>query len=486
MARPGKTFRAKRRIYKKNAKESVCKGLSQDECDTNNVCKMTNGPKRSYCRRWKNKKLTSQLIRLNKSNSNIVLSKKKKQVSANRKTKRKPHAPKVSKHMRNKNQESVSRVISDIALHRDQFFNEPCLVLNKLKQYFGDKLYRFTKENVIDIDDILPVIKRERFGKYTYGKEKITVGSKIGEGSYGVIFKAKHNEKDIVIKELRPRDFQLSEFLSETIIQNELYCLARDKFGNGARIPKIEFFGKLQESSGKFKYVIGMETLDVDGYDFISDHSLDNNVIPLYSMFVQVAFLEKTLQKHAKFMHRDLHLGNVMGKRTSNGIKWYIIDFGMSYMQIDDNIVSSGGLYTKKDVMFNETHDLRMLIVSVFSRLHSQIRHKYSSEKFNFFSHLIICMQSIQLYYKDTKDTMFWNTYNSIVHIKDDSFEPDNIYRLFSNLKTKDTPQNVANMKREFKNIKPFNLRTKKVVKANSDKVINRKIGNIIQLAIAN
>ena len=484
MVRPGKTLRAKRRIYRENAKQSECKGLTVIECNAKDNCKTVNGPKLQYCRNLKNKKLTSEMIRLNKSDSNVIVSRKNKKIVRKRQTYRKPHAPKVAKHIRRQNRISVNREFSKMAIHKDQLFNEPCVVLSKLKRYFGDKLYRFTKENVKDIDNLLPVMYRESSGVYMYGKEKVEIGSKIGEGSYGIIFKAKHNNKDIAIKELRPSDFQLGEFLSETIIQNELYCLGRGKFGNGARIPKIEFFGKVRDSTGRFKYIIGMETLDIDGYDFLDQTSLDRDIRPVYDMLMQISELESKLQSSAKFMHRDLHLGNVMAKKTATGHKWYIIDFGMSYMQIDNNIVSSGGTYTKSKIIYNETHDLRMLIVSLFSTLYRQLKDQFSTERFHLFSNITICMNGLKIYYKHQRETMFWNTYTYVVNIKDDSFKPMNIHKFAALLLNNYTIGNLYNIKKMFKNIIPKDLRTNQAVKANRDNIIKKRIEYIFQLTL--
>ena len=59
MVRPGKTLRARKRVYRKNAKQSECKGLTVVECNAKDNCKMVNGPKLQYCRNQKNKKHTS-------------------------------------------------------------------------------------------------------------------------------------------------------------------------------------------------------------------------------------------------------------------------------------------------------------------------------------------------------------------------------------------------------------------------------------------
>lgn len=96
-------------------------------------------------------------------------------------------------------------------------------------------------------------------------------------------------------------------------------------------------------------------------------------------MITSICNLLTILQGGCNFHHRDLHAGNIMYNKIvhpeSGDISyvWYIIDFGMSTLEIDGIQIQAihSPIYNRKDVysgssfISNPGHDLRILFLSI-------------------------------------------------------------------------------------------------------------------------
>lgn len=237
----------------------------------------------------------------------------------------------------------VNNEISRNMEYKDMFFTDPCLIYSNLKRMFRKPI---TDQNIQKLDSLIPIVhinnsnSKLKVKTFQYGKQECTIYMKnvIGSGTYGNIYKAKLNKKDIVIKILK--EFDPIEFFSETIIHNELYCgilsLNESNSNIYAKIPKILFTVKIQQKKNVV-YAIGMEQLTNSGYTFMENVIQDNNNIEvrdIMHMITSVSNVLDVLQRKYSFMHRDLHLSNIMYKKEQNKYTWYIIDFGNSTMQI--------------------------------------------------------------------------------------------------------------------------------------------------------
>jgi hypothetical protein len=143
----------------------------------------------------------------------------------------------------------------------------------------------------------------------------------------------------------------------ESIIQVYLWCQITRQLGWGeeilqgnrhAKIPRVyQLVRSLSDRSSKTALqptnMIVMEPLRGTLEDLIRWSSIDfdtkRNIVN--EAFKQLALTLSVLQKHCSFEHRDLHIGNVMYTANARPIRagnlqFYIIDFGMSIMRIDN------------------------------------------------------------------------------------------------------------------------------------------------------
>jgi predicted unusual protein kinase regulating ubiquinone biosynthesis (AarF/ABC1/UbiB family) len=237
------------------------------------------------------------------------------------------------------------------------------------------------------------------------------------------------------------------EFLIETLIQNELYCGMRGNWGEGARVPKIEFICVFSsESYNEQKYMVGMESLTGNGF------SSAKNSEDYGKQIIEVSQLLDKLQDKFKFMHRDLHSSNLMYKRVGNNNRLYIIDFGMSTIKVGTKWINmSSGLY-RKSKRFNSSHDLRMLMVTLSNR------NPYYDNKSIIKTKILIILRSIIKYIDQSISEVrhpFHITYH-MYNIFDKNFTPKNIIKIMK--------QNVNNVG-ILNNIKP-----KKALELNKNK----------------
>ena len=291
--------------------------------------------------------------------------------------------------------------LSEIGINKKSFFFDPCYFLKNLNKILkSPKFTQFKYDRVLLMPVIYPRNNDYRVNNYEKQnmkdkaefnkniknavlgdkKLKISMDAKniVGKGSYGVIYKSSVDKKDIVIK--MPNENNYEDDLDENIIQNELFCAMRGNWSTGARIPKIEYIGRLYIPDGgsssivELKIVTGMEKLEGNLLQFI------NKVLPAFKiddvnkilkdMFIQICELLIKLQDKYDFHHRDFHMGNIMynnfGTKANPKYKWYIIDFGLSYMNIDGRKYHADGInmYSKYKSP-NKSYDLRILFTNI-------------------------------------------------------------------------------------------------------------------------
>ena len=287
--------------------------------------------------------------------------------------------------------------LKELGISKGSFYFDPCYFLNNFKKLINKpelKKYKGKEFELLPI--IYPKNKEYRENEYitgtmmsrdkfksqiinSYLSEDINLSlcfdSKcfLGEGTFGSVYKCKINDRNIVIKE--PKNVgseENTEVFEENMVQSELFCGLRGNWGSGARIPKIEFMARLYMPIKNMKIVTGIESLDGDLYSLVTrkmasmTHDEINKV--LKSLLLQISELLIKLQDKYDFHHRDLHGGNIMYKKIGDNYRWYIIDFGMSYMKVGDkkyhtSYVGPYGRFTKN----NFAYDLRMLFPYVFT-----------------------------------------------------------------------------------------------------------------------
>ena len=337
--------------------------------------------------------------------------------------------------------EAIPSRFDGVTKQEIELFVDPCRVLNQLKKQIGQKKWDFKDIRKMDVN--LPELKEKYSGRTSkvyerpvtivngtqlfYGNNVITIKEIIGEGSNGVIRKAKvtynfmnptetRSYKNIAVKFCNyDNEDGINEFIMESIIQNEIWC---DQRMNPSKIdsklvklvPKIEFLGKVKTKEmdyfGKFvfktQYVIGMEQLDGDLFGFLNKGGYHSDILKkkmdmaikdkepkttaevierqtngVINAMIDIAKKIKILQEKYKFIHRDFHTGNAMYRKDKNGkYSWFIIDFGMSTAIVDkkqnyfiNQIRTEGDFYDdwwNTDMSkINKSQDMRIMLTSL-------------------------------------------------------------------------------------------------------------------------
>lgn len=430
---------------------SDCKKKELNLCRQSSGCKVASGDKRKYCRRAKNRPRCPKTMRRNQRTSNCEPYHKRKQ------TQRKQTQRDLIQFDYSPLRESM---LKQYDIQAESFFTDPCVLLKKLKRYVGNQFYNLTEERINTIKKVIPTLERENQNTYLFGKHKVILGNKIGSGSYGDIYKAKYNGSNIILKVPKPGKFDYREFITETIIQNELFCRYRGSWGSGVRIPKIEFFAKMKIHNRRIVGVIAMESLDNDMWHILENTSESEQQKKMFRDFIfKLSTFLLQLQQNHQFVHRDLHAGNIMYKKVGNSYRWYIIDFGMTLITLNGTPISATSMYRGYNV-FNASHDLRMLFLSMFDVLRRRHYNNMSVPK-SIFVFLYACMKSLARYLPTNENALFHNAYRQVIKVHDIHFTPQHILNVFANKET----MLIAN---HFKRDTAGNTRLKRILNETS------------------
>jgi serine/threonine protein kinase len=312
-------------------------------------------------------------------------------------------------------------------MKQEDFYYDTCLFLSRLTKLMQKSNFnKYEKKMYLLLPIIYPRDKKYREKHYIKNKMKhksfvkhirdATLGDNkldiclsgscyIAKGSFGKIYKSQFNGKKIVIKEPITRgtiDVQgakHNEVFDENLIQSELYCAMRGKFGSMARIPKIEFMARMYMPDSQMKIITGLEKLDGDFHEFVKHiipkMSIDDTDKYMKDAFIQICKLLELLQDKYNFHHRDLHGENLMYKNIGSidepVYRWFIIDFGFAYLEKDGRKYHADkiGPYTKYTTP-NFAHDLRLLFLyltrtKIYAKFPSSLKNNSVMFRFIFF-----------------------------------------------------------------------------------------------------
>jgi tRNA A-37 threonylcarbamoyl transferase component Bud32 len=206
--------------------------------------------------------------------------------------------------------------------------------------------------------------------------DKHGVSGLVMESSFG---SGENSMQRSVVKLNKRNSTNLRTDIMEIFMQAMLFCEMRtiqfsnfmkDHGSHYARIPKILFGARFKTSTDRSNY-IGMEALDVTLHDFLLDlHDTPNQQLMAFvSIMIAICTTLEYLQSEFKFVHGDMHTGNIMMK----GSRPYIIDFGRA------NGIISGKYYSVDDKYeFEPTKSLDLIIL--LTHLHIE---KHSPEIMN-------------------------------------------------------------------------------------------------------
>ena len=143
--------------------------------------------------------------------------------------------------------------------------------------------------------------------------QKYRTIKKLGEGSFGKVYKAEYNKMYYAMKfENKSRSQSLLE--SEATIMNYL---------RGPNIPNIESFG----TSGEYNILI-MQLMDKSLEDLINIHKNFSVKTVCLLAFQMMNILQSIHDKH--IIHRDIKPDNFVMGNGENNAHLYIIDFGLA------------------------------------------------------------------------------------------------------------------------------------------------------------
>ena len=231
-----------------------------------------------------------------------------------------------------------------------KYFSSLCNILEKIQfSYFSD----LTKKDVHDIFYNVTQQYKDTLGRVLNTKnkdynmkvivndiktpindEKIVIGKKVGEGAAGIVYKGYFDMvgktlDSVVIKE----NFQGTAHSDavELLIQTYLYCIARDKKGKKVYIPKPMYAARHK----KKRYIVlePMQSTLEDELMFKENETSEQHFKRIKGYLITICETLKFFQDKCKFVHGDLHVGNIMFK---NSIP-YVIDFGRSSLVINGN-----------------------------------------------------------------------------------------------------------------------------------------------------
>ena len=277
---------------------------------------------------------------------------------------------------------------------------------------------------------------------YDYGSHKITIYPNhiIGEGSFGQTLKASLDSEKIVVKTLHKGsninyDKLLTNTVRETVIQSHLSCSYSRyllEIDDMALIPSVKLIGKTSDKNGT-EYYIGMDKLTQSLDDYLPRNRDDPQKIinAINSVWKLIGYL----QEKERFVHRDLHTGNVMYNVT-NG-RFYIIDFGMSCL-LDKNVINNDTLYdpipldgTTPWRYFNETHDTRFFLGSILDTMGTRLPKDIGKMIAKRFAYFAFTKYTVSNSNSDSSDSGSDSSDSEYSSKSDNSYTDENI---FSNL----------------------------------------------------
>jgi hypothetical protein len=174
-------------------------------------------------------------------------------------------------------------------------------------------------------------------------------------------------------------------------------------------------------------------------------------------------------------------LGNMMYKNVAapgkpKVYRMYIIDFGMSTAMIDGNFINkkTKTFHYKKKNHYNPSHDLRMTLTSMFSEGY-RARKRLGQTLGNA---ITISLCSILRYYCIDRKPLFWDTYNDLIHIRDDTFLPDTVLK-WCNYLIENNRASKYNNKNEMDTIKSTRILKQSIFDKLCDIIVNKPVYKI-------
>jgi hypothetical protein len=313
------------------------------------------------------------------------------------------------------------------------------------------KIYNITSvvdiERIINNNDYYTLVNYADSFEFNTRDENITLKTKSNDtiiihysnsmsGTHSVVHKGFFNDINVVVKE-RKSKYNIEAFATELFLQVCLFCLQRhiNKCSNYniTTIPNVYKVCILNKSPA-----IIIQDVDISLQTFIAKHTF-KEIIPVLLILVFDLYV---LQLTCEFMHRDLHLNNILveilpDQKTytygnfsfTSKFQPYFIDFGYACfnfattcLQLSQNKIAVKNYYPSiKDCNFNRTHDLKTLFSSMFDDL-SCCHHK-NQQFFNYLKH------KLSKYLQFNQNDRLYIYFYKQINVVDNDFLPEIIFK---------------------------------------------------------
>ena len=309
--------------------------------------------------------------------------------------------------------------------------------LEKFNNYFNEYLNNATDHE--KLEELYNIIPRINIIIETSIKDRIDyisdngfinyleiLDETLGNGSYGIIKNAKHNNILLACKYFQVKeDMDIKEIIlnqfKENIIHILLHCF-RNNINNCLNgqyincIPDIHNIIKcdsnyISEAGQNNEMLVTLiEKLDMNLATFLSKSSGDD--ILEFKIIALITYNILSLQRSIDFLHKDLHVGNIMIKMLSEpkrvniilnnitysfetNIQTFIIDYGMCCVNLskclenNECVMYLNGVYDNSKNCKNTSHDLRILFAHLHDKVKSRKLRLYIVNKLTKYEHQI-------------------------------------------------------------------------------------------------
>lgn len=457
-------------------------------------------------------------------------------------------------------------------------YKDPCLWFKTIKkQYQNQKQNKHKYKHIFSITSLnkiyneLPIYEINsnsnvniydtlHYHKYIdneHKKEQTVMKRQVKEktsGKNSSIFRGLYNDEFVIFKTSKSHSKIQSDsdiiFLREILLQLELISILNskkkvDKPSNNimnenkytsnfsADIPKIKFI--FREKNSEYQtpklYVIMEEIIGFTGRQFvINSNNTEYYNQDLIDMVKQVNSTVQTLQIACNFMHRDLHLSNIMftcmeknkhkpeefEDTGSDSIfvckhqkQWYIYDFEWCIIQFRTNMAHTQSHKRKRSLKrkrskiklrktkiatsrhtiwinrykeypyntfhsFNSSHDMRIFIFSLFTTLYKKFLNIYSINEDDHkipsikYRHLSIPLLLVSMFF-------IWNTRTYLTETHNVFF-----WNVYGDVVNKHDKYFVPKYIQRHFNINPFLLKTIKQLNCKNEIQYNEHASNTI------
>lgn len=227
--------------------------------------------------------------------------------------------------------------------------------------------------------------------------EMVEIVGQLPCGSYGCIKLGRHGTEEMVIKDVKPKsanqDLLALDFVRECVLHALIDCHHPEfELLEGHAIPRIVPPLKFVGISRDNVPMMAMQMLGDTADEAVARYNNGGEVNKLWGMIIQVIYHVYVLQKHCSFVHRDLHLKNVMSHivRPAGQLQvedltfdipemehFYIVDLGMACATFEGlgsiyPVIDPSQFYDVQAPIFNPAHDLRVFLYSMHYVFHER------------------------------------------------------------------------------------------------------------------